>query len=208
MNVSPALAHFGIDTNSAVKAVQQVREYIEKDNDGVDSAINLVDHVIGQKIDGVMFNEPKVGTPEMWAMHFAQAVVEYCIKQNCEIDNAQAAIDAALVRTEKFIMKPSNKWMFAQEEVATTTGGEVKAVSTHVDVKVEVKSDGKIKKGGKETLATALYTKYIADLNGAEYSNQAFIAILMKECTMSKAGATTYNYNMKKKFGGQIASKK
>lgn len=197
MNVSPALAHFGIDTNSAVKAVQQVREYIEKDNDGVDSAINLVDHVIGQKIDGVMFNEPKVGTPEMWAMHFAQAVVEYCIKQNCEIDNAQAAIDAALVRTEKFIMKPSNKWMFAQEEVATTTGGEVKAVSAHVDVKVEVKATGQIKKGGKQVLAVALYQKHVVEAV-EKPTNQWFKELLMKEVGMTAAGATTYAYNCDK----------
>jgi hypothetical protein len=32
--------------------------------------------------------------------------------------------------------------------------------------------------------------------------------VLVKELGMSKAGATTYNYNMKKKFGGTIVPKK
>lgn len=208
MDVSPVLKHFGINTTSTVHAVQQVRNYIETDNDGLDSGIGLVEQLTNIRVASNMFDNRAVGTADMWVMHFAQAVVEKCIQQGCIVDNGQDVVDAAIARTEQFILKPSNKWMFAVEEAIIASGGEVKAVSAEVDVKVEVKADGKIKKGGKETLAAALYHKYLADLNGAEYNNQAFIGILMKECSMSKAGATTYAYNMKKKFGGAIASKK
>ena len=87
-------------------------------------------------------------------------------------------------------------------DLAVTLGLEL---FTTADVEL---ADGSIKKGGKELLAVELYKKYTSELNGAPYQNQAFIAILVAQLGMSKAGATTYNYNMKKKFGGEIASKK
>lgn len=208
MDVSPALKHFGIDHQSTIHAVQQVRTFVE-DGDRPQQAVKLIDKLVGVHIDTTKFFDQPVGTADHWAVMVSQAVVEGCIKRNCIVEDANEVIEAAFTRAQAYILNPLNKWQFVPNETtsAVTSGGEVKAVTTMVDTKVEVKADGKIKKGGKEVLANALYTKYVADLNGAEYSNQAFIAILVKELGMTKAGATTYNYNMKKKHGGAITKK-
>lgn len=208
MDVSPALKHFGIDSQSTIHAVQQVRTFVEG-GDRPKQAAELIDKVVGVHVDPSKFFDRPIGTADHWAIMVSQAVVEGCIKQNCIVEDAEVVVENAFTRAQNYIMNPLNKWMFVANETtaATTSGGEVKSVSNMVDTKVEVRADGKIKKGGKEVMAVALYQKYVADLNGAEYSNQAFIAILVKELGMTKAGATTYNYNMKKKFGGKIEAK-
>lgn len=206
MDVSPALTHFGISKTSIIEAVQQVRTYIEQ-ADRPQQASNMINRLIGIDVAPAQFFDKPLGSADVWAMIVTQSIVDKCIKQQCIVDNPQDVVDAAFSHAQTFIMNPMNSWMFTVGETVSA-GGEMKAFSSEVNVKVEMKSDGKIKKGGKEVIATALYQKYMADLNGAEFSNQAFIAILMKELGMTKAGSTTYNFNLKKKFNPELVKSK
>ena len=79
------------------------------------------------------------------------------------------------------------------------TNAPVVSLSEGIDDKVEVKADGKIKKGGKQILAAELYKKHVVETENP-VDNQGFIKILMAELGMTKAGATTYAYNCKKQF--------
>lgn len=211
MNVTPALTHMGIST-SLVQAVQETREYITRNNGDESDASQLIHALLDIFVDSKEFRR-EGADPITWAVTVAQAVVEAIIKADCVVDDAQALLTGAWERADKFINKPSGRWMFAVAEEAAPVNGEFTQVSTTVDTQVVVKADGKIKKGGKETMAIALYEKFKADKAARNEpdlatDNQAFVAILVKELGMTKAGAQTYNYNMKKKLGGVIVAKK
>lgn len=208
LDVRPALARFGISTTSAMQAVQQVRIHIEDagETHRIERTNELLEKVLGVRLNPVDINNKPVGTPYAYAMTIAQAAVESVIKQEGQIDNVEELMTNAVKRADKFITTPKHKWLFAVAEGTSVATTDV-AVAAGVELKVAVKADGKIKKGGKELLAAELYKKYVASLNGAPYANQAFIAILVKELGMTKDGASTYNYNMKKKHGGQIVPK-
>lgn len=209
LDVRPALNHFGISSTSAMLAVQQVRIYIEEggDTDRLQRTNALLYKVLGVQLVPGDVSDRAVGDPYDYAITITQAAVESVIKQDGVIDNVDLLMSDAKARADKFITNPAHRWMFAKPEVISTSTTEI-AVATGIELKVAVKADGTIKKGGKELLAVELYKQYLATLNGAEYDNQSFIKILIKELGMTKSGATTYNYNMKKKFGGKIEPKK
>jgi hypothetical protein len=97
------------------------------------------------------------------------------------------------------IANPEFSWMYT-EAPRVTVAADVKQVVKGIDMKVAVKANGKIKKGGKQILAAELYKKFVLEATKAA-TNQEFIAILVKELDMSKSGATTYAYNCKKQLG-------
>lgn len=202
-----ALNRLGISTTCAMHAVQQAREYVEGvgEPQQIDRMNDLLEKVLGVKLTAPDIMNRPVTDARTYAMTIVQAVIDNVVKADGAVDDADEMFAAAKERAYAFITRPSNSWMFAvaaPTEVSTTAV----AVATSVDVKVEVKSDGSIKKGGKEILAIALYEKHVKNA-AAPATNQEFIAILMSELGMTKAGATTYNYNMKKKFGGTIVAK-
>lgn len=207
IDVRIALNHFGIDSTCLTHAVQQVREFIEEGGESKRFARTneLLEKVLGVRLQPADVTGRSIGDDYDYTLTIAQAAVEAVIKQDGVIDDVDQVMAAAKVRADKFITNPAHTWMFSKPESVAVTGEQVQ-VSADVDVKVAVKSDGSIKKGGKEVLAIALYEKFVTKAE-VPVDNQGFIAILMKELGMSKAGATTYNYNMKKKFGGQIAAK-
>lgn len=198
LNVNPSLLHYGISTTSPLSAVQTVRELIASETDGnqCGAASKLIAKLIGANVEFTDTNAAYIT---------AQAVVETAIKAGGTVDSAEELLAAAQARCSAFMGAPANSWMFAKPERTADNSTQV-AVAAGIEVTVAVKADGKIKKGGKEVLAMALYKLHVTD-SATPVDNQGFIAILMKELGMSKAGATTYNYNMKKKFGGTIAAK-
>lgn len=208
LDTRPALDRLGISTTSAMHAVQQVRLWIEDgaEADRLNRTNDLLQKVLGVKLTMADVNDRPVATPITYAVTIAQAAVEQTIKQEGLVDNVDLLMSNARERASKFITTPAHAWMFAVADVTETSTEQV-AVADGIDVKVAVKADGKIKKGGKEILAIALYEKHVTK-SATPVDNQGFIAILMKELGMTKAGATTYNYNMKKKFGGKIEPKK
>ncbi len=206
-----ALQHMNLPT-SPIQIVQAARERMTDGTALVPGAgAKLISTLLGVQLTDKSLHEHAVGVKPSnlidYELTVTQAVVEAVARKVGEPFDEQELLAAAHARALKFVTNPDTQYYFAKPE-STVETGEVQKVVQGVDVAVAVKADGKIKKGGKETLAEALYHKYVAELNGAEYNNQAFIAILVKELGMSKAGATTYNYNMKKKHGGKIDAKK
>jgi hypothetical protein len=197
IDVRPALSHFGISDTCITAAVQDVREFVSQDGPGriIARTNELLEKMIGT---------PVAAPDNDYALTVAQAVVEAVIKADGLIEDGVALLERAEQRARKFITDPAHSWMFAKPQ-ATEATGDQRQVSTEVDVKVAVTSDGKIKKGGKEILAAALYEKHVLKAE-TPLDNQGFIAVLIKELGMSKAGATTYAYNMKKKLGTRDTS--
>lgn len=177
------------DTTSSTRAVQEVRARIMESSDPLGEAVFIVNDITG-------INVEFADVPT--ALHVAQYVVYDAI--TVEKYEYQDSIDSAFKRTAKLF--ESQPWAKAktESEFTTTTNNEVQvAVAKGVELKVAVKADGSIKKGGKQVLAVELYKVHV--VNAKEpLNNQSFIAILMKELGMTKAGATTYAYNCRKQF--------
>lgn len=206
-----ALHALGFEPHSAVGAVQAVRSRVTKDdvNCMPGEGVALINKLLGTQVSR---DDLLSGVEEKLVADFelmtAQAVAETIVRNvGIPVDEAEV-LAAAKARVARLMSAPQHHWMFVKGSTSYGAPTTQVAVVEGLETKVAVKADGSIKKGGKEVLAAELYHKYVASLNGAEYSNQAFIAILVKELGMTKSGATTYNYNCKKKFGGQIAAKK
>jgi hypothetical protein len=195
INAKNVLNHFGIDNSCVARAVQDTRARIEGSNRPRDEAHELIFQITGIK---------KHYPDETTAIHVAQCVVESVVK--VDLFEPEDVIKTAEERSAALVkMMP---WLIARPEVTRVVNSEVKTVIEGIDVKVEVKADGTMKKGGKQILAQELYRVNVHEAEeGKKLDNQGFIALLMKELGMTKAGATTYNYNMKKLFGGTITPK-
>lgn len=206
IDIKPALQHLNIDCVSVIKAMQDVRAYAELDtpNNRLTRVNDLLQKVFGFSLDGVQIGGHDVLHTYEHALTVAQAAFERAIKMNCTFDDADQLKVEAVNRASALIAKPSNSWMFAQPESTQKQTSEVHTIGG-VDVAVVVKSDGKIKKGGKEVIALELYRKHVLDAT-EPLSNKALVELFMKEMNMSKAGATTYAYNVRKKLGENKAS--
>lgn len=193
ISAKTALTRYNVSTTSVMAAVQEVGILVREDANPLKMA-----HTMIEAITGVT----RVYDDLERAIHVAQHCAEIAVKRDSfdpeeEISNGER-------RDEE--LRRRQPWLYAKAE-PTASSTENIAVIANSDVKVAVKADGKIKKGGKEVLAAELYRIHITEAE-TPVDNQGFIAILVKELGMTKAGATTYNYNMKKKFGGKIDPKK
>lgn len=201
LNIKSTLDHMGINSGCFTQAVQQVREKMAKNT--IAEAVMFIHQVIGVHT---------TFTSEDEAVMVCQAVVENAIRHDGDVGfDPDEAIENAKKRFFALRNNPANKWMFAKPEgYSAPTITETRQMIEGVETKVAVTADGGFKKGEKERLAIQLYQDFqknnplAADPKAA---NQAFIAILQDKLGMSKAGATTYNYNMKKKLGGEITAK-
>lgn len=203
IDVSLALQHFGISNTSALRGVQEVHELIESAPNPCKKATELVEKILGVTVDFPQTDD-RAYIP---AYITVQAIVQNVIRAGCKFDDANLVVEEGRQHCAKFMSNPANAWMFAVEQSITAPTNDV-AVAEGIDIKVAVKADGTIKKGGKQILAKALYEQYRASPEfDANNENQPFIAILVKQLGMSKAGATTYNYDLKKAFGGTIVAK-
>jgi hypothetical protein len=185
INAKKVLAKLNINQQSYLGAIQEVRDMIDSAPNKIAKAISLV-----QEIAGV--------TPELTdydqAICVAQTVAEFAVRE--EMFDPEAAIEKGNARYAR--LKKDQSWMF-ESEGSSRSKNEV-AVVEGIDVKVEVKADGKIKKGGKQILAAELYKKHVLEA-ASPLDNKAFIEVLVKELGMSKAGATTYAWNCRKQLG-------
>ena len=207
INTQIAFERLGFSTSSTTKAVQQVREHLEQSVDGITNcAIDLITKMTGVSVSITDFKK-EGATPDVWAITVAQAIVEYCVLQQHNIE-PDLLFNHAWERANAYISKKSNQWMFSYAvEAIAQTESKVEGVA----VQVEVKSDGKIKKGGKSVMTEALYKKFLDEKKARNEGplasdNQAFIKILMDQLDMSKAGASTFAFNIRKKFAAQVNS--
>lgn len=176
--------------SSRTDAVQRIRELVEGANDPAAKASGVIKDILGL--------ETKY-EDDGRALHIAQKVAEEVFKANHKVDNENELLTQCEKFVDAFRADPKNAWMFAKP-TRNVEPTETKQVVKGIDTKVEVKANGKIKKGGKQVLAAELYKKHVLEAKKAA-TNQEFIAILVKELGMSKAGATTYAYNCKKQLG-------
>lgn len=205
------LATMKIRTNTVAGAVQDVRSIVEADPSlagQITEAGVIITATLG--IDVPVFDDHHI------ARTAAQAVVEEIVKANGIIEDAKAMCDRAIARAKAYVSNPKNAWLFTPPE-STFTNASTTVSTTSVALKgssvtVEVKANGKLKKGEKQNAGEVLYQEFLVTKAARtepfpEGDNQAFIKILIEKLGMTKAGATTYNYNMKKKFGGAIEAK-
>lgn len=194
------------------QAVVSARELMS-DNDTLvaGAGVKLITKMLGLTLDYNAFIDEASTVKEQnlidYELVVTQAVAETIVRNvGVPLDELDVLVKAK-ERALKFVTNPSTQYYFAKAD-PTASGQPTTdvAFAASVDVKVAVKADGSIKKGGKEVLAIALYEKHVKNAE-TPLTNQEFIAVLVKELGMSKAGATTYNYNMKKKFGGTIVAK-
>lgn len=188
LNVTHTLEHMEISTTSVSRAIQETREILGN-ADLCKAATNFIRKLLSLE---VKFDNPDI------AQTTAFAVVEAAVRAKGEIGDEEALLKSALARAEAFVNKPENRWMFAKPE-AEVAPQETRAVEG-TDLKVVVKSDGKIKRGGKQQIAEALFKKHVLE-SELPCDNACFVKILMKEAGMSLAGARTYAHNCRKAAG-------
>lgn len=198
LNTAAVFTRLDLGT-SAASAVQRIREEVEGATDQTKRANELI-----KAITGVDY-EFKDAT---FARLVAMGCGEGAFKANHQIDDPAIFVDGIVTRVDKMMADPGNAWMFVKP-VSTAVTGTVVQVVKDLDVKVAVKDNGKIKKGGKQVLAAELYKKYVLNVAADKaLDNQGFIAILMKELDMSLAGARTYAFNCKRDLGEPVGGLK
>lgn len=193
---------------SPVGAVQAVRGRITSNDVDVRAGegVALVNKLLGTSlmyadvVNGI--DDKLVGDYELM---FTQGVVEAVVRNVGVSFDEQAMLDDVRARISNLMSAPQHKWLFAKAKPATGQSTEQVAVAKDVALTVAVKADGSIKKGGKELLAVELYKLHVVN-TATPVDNQGFIKILIKELGMTKSGASTYAYNMKKKFGTKATS--
>lgn len=201
LNIKSTLDHMGISSTCYSQAVQEVAQKLERNT--IAEAVMFVHQVIGVHTTFEDADE---------AVMVSQAIVETAIKHNGDVGfDPEEALAAAKKRYRTLRDDPARKWMFAKPEgYSAPSITETREMIAGIETTVQMTAEGKFKKGQKEELAKTLYEDFQKNHPDAAHekkANQAFIAILMDKLGMTKAGATTYNYNMKKKLGGTITPK-
>lgn len=167
--------------NSPTRAVQQTREILSVSANPIKDADVVV-------FDLTTFHSPYHDN-EQAAIMFAQYVVEGHIKRRLNIT------EYAKERVE--FHKKNSPFMFAVSEQTSYYSKPTKS-TTIEQVKVEIKENGKIKKGGKQLVAEQMYKTLVIE---GQMSNVQFVQQLQDKLGMTLFGARTYAYNMKKKLG-------
>jgi hypothetical protein len=186
IDAKPYLTAIGFTTSSMLRAVQEVRQKIDS---GDETGESIIAEVLGIS---------RSYDDRMYAMHVAQYVVEKCIS-NDKIDPEQL-IKMAEEHISFLRARPDFAWAFKsqqQKQEATLQQGE--AQTTIAGQQVVVKSDGKIKKGGKAVIAVAILDRYLDDIIAKQlpYKPAEMKKLLQDECQMTQAGASTYEFNMR-----------
>lgn len=184
ISAKSTLAHMPIRYDTVVGAVQDVGAMVRESADPISEATRIVALITGVT---ERFTDVNV------ALAVAQNVVQVAIK-NDTFDPQQAIDEGKSIDAR---LRASQPWLFAVSSKVDTPS-ETVHVGT-AEVAVAVNAQGKIKKGGKEVLAVELYRVHVMEA-ATPVPNSEFIQILMKELGMSKAGATTYAWNCRKKF--------
>lgn len=189
LNVAHTLERMEISLSSPLRAVQQVREILGDDK--CKNAAKLLKGILSMDVE---FDDDRI------ALATSQAVVEALVKAGGEVGDEVELYAHALDRAITHINKPEHSWMyFYDKETTMATATTTKAVEG-TNASVEIKSDGKIKRGGKQVIADALFKKHVTD-SETPCDNACFVKILMKEAGMSLAGARTYAHNCRKAAG-------
>lgn len=189
LNTAPVFLHLKLGT-CASEVVQNIAALIDNSKTPMQKAVSLIKDIIG--VDAAFEDVRK-------ARLVAMLVGEKAVRSAYMIDDEDIFLRECDEAIDKRLTDPKNAWMYVAANPLMAPVEKVQVVAD-IDVKVEVKANGKIKKGGKQVLAAELYKKRVLEAK-TPATNQEFIACLVKELGMSKAGATTYAYNCKKQLG-------
>lgn len=191
LDVSHVLDRLQIRRNSALQGCQDVGNLIRDAANPCQEARLVFSMVLSKS---VIFND------DVHARVAAKAMIREVISAGCVIDDAQLFVDEALEYADQFCEDPKWSFLWARPESETAIKVEQTVqVVDDIDIKVAVKADGKIKKGGKQVLAFEMYKQHVVEAE-VPLTNQQFIALIMDKLDMTKPGATTYAYNAKNKF--------
>lgn len=189
LNAEQVLTRLDIDPFSVTRAVSQVRDRLDACGEieaQIKEAVKIVMNVTGQTIEFIN---------EIEARHMTQSIVQQFIEHKDDF-NPEKAIEMAKQVAVNIKQNPAYAFLYSTE--SSLTGIKTAVIKKDVaGTMVVVKTNGKIKKGGKQLIALDLYKLHVVN-SAVAMTNQDFIKLLMKECDMSKAGATTYSYNCKK----------
>lgn len=208
---SRTLEALGLSSRSSLRTVQAVRERICDDTTpNISRALFLLNQLIGisVSVDDLLSDLTEPSLVNEYALMITQAAADVCVKSVGQPFDEEEALDNCKARALRLLTRPEHRWMFAKGETVTTTTSVPTTTATQavasLGVQVAVNAQGKIKKGGKEVLASELYKKFVLNAD-APLDNKGFVQLLMTELSMTKAGATTYAYNMRKKHGERAA---
>lgn len=176
------LERLDISTTSVIRAVQDVRQRVETSASPKSEALRIISEITGETIDV----ESNID-----ALHIAQSVVENAILQK-ETFVPEKALELAHKRVEQYRNNPALQYIYvAENQLQQNETQEIAGVS------VVINENGKIKKGGKALIAKQLFKELVVD---KKMSKKDFIEQLMQQCKMSRAGATTYEHNVRKEY--------
>lgn len=189
LNVKSMLDRYNIRYTNKVFAVADISERV----------MGAVDPCyMATKIFNDLLNIPVPFKDPVHARTAAKHMVRDIITCNCQLDEEDIAdiIEAAIEYADQFCADSTNSYLWAQPDETKVDIPTIQLIEG-IDVKVAIREDGKIKKGGKQVLAAELYDKFIK-LAIEPLSNQLFIQLLIDKLDMTKQGATTYAYNLRK----------
>lgn len=165
---------FELPTNSAVAAIQA---YNDRARDGHFNYGNVLNSLIGQDVE--VMDDPHARVQVGY-------VIQVAIERNLAGEDVTPLeiYEDATGRAKVYVAE--NPWVFAVKEE---------------EVKLDANGKPKRKKGAKQEEAARIFQEMVEGNDPADVRKD-IIAAFMEQLDMSKAGATTYFYNMRKKFGG------
>lgn len=130
------------------------------------------------------------------ALSTVQYIVDAVVRDRVYVD-VSLMVDDCKQRAHVLVDNPKNDWMYKKH--SRESGPVIMSEVEGVDIQVEVKADGKIKKGGKAILAVGLLHNYIDScvVSGDSYVPKVMKKILVDMIAMTELGAGTYEYNMR-----------
>lgn len=173
---------------SVTGAIQAVREIVGETDTCV-KASKLIRSLLSLEVS---FTDSDV------ARVTSLAIAEAIVKVEGVIADEAVLYAQAVERAEKHMNAPANRWMYVKPE-AESGPVETKSIEG-TELNVVIKADGRIKRGGKQQVAEALFKVHVLD-SETPCDNACFVKILMKEAGMSLAGARTYAHNCRKANG-------
>ena len=187
INVSKTLEHMNIPTHSVSRAITSVRGRLDRAGEVI-GAQKFIKELLDVDVKFTSTDQARIA---------AFNVVQDAIRNEGVITDAEDFVSTAISKANKFVNNPDHAWLFVKPGAYESSAVVTEAVVDGISTQVEVRADGKIKKGGKKILAVELYNR---EASKGEVHAPDFVKILMKELGMSIAGARTYAHFCKTSY--------
>jgi hypothetical protein len=190
LDTTHVLHRNNIRTESVIFAVADTSNLIMDSSNPIHTATKLVMDVVSVaiKFDDVVF-----------ARVFCKHLIRDVVASGCIIDpdDIDMFLEQASEYANQFCADSSNSHLWSQPDAEGSMEPQQVTKIEGIEQQVAVNENGKIKKGGKALLAAELFQTHVLDAE-VPIDNKSFVALLMEKLEMTKAGATTYAYNLRK----------